>query len=56
MAKSKEQKRAEARIRLQESTWENSKAKRTGSRTQEQWNTWKSEELSPNENTKRKTG
>jgi len=41
MKKTKQQKRAEALIRLKDSKWENSKACRTGSRTKEQWQKWK---------------
>jgi len=39
--KSKAEKREEALVRLKESRWENSKAKRLGSKTEEQWNDWK---------------
>lgn len=35
--KSLEQKRAEAKVRLENSTYENSKAKRLGTKTQEEW-------------------
>lgn len=37
MAKTKEQKRQEAVARAKDYKWENSKAKRTGSMTREQW-------------------
>lgn len=39
--KSKSQKRTEAKVRLEASTWENSKAKRLGTKTQEQWQKYK---------------
>lgn len=34
-----------ARQNLENSTWENSKAKRLGSKTKEQWEAWKAEML-----------
>ena len=41
MAKSFAVKRAEARTRLEASKWENSKAKRLGTRSKEQWEKYK---------------
>ena len=43
--KDKDTKRAEARVRLEDSKWENSKANRTGSATKEQWESAKQKAL-----------
>lgn len=43
--KSTTQKRKEALERLKQSKWEDSKAFRTGSKTEDQWNKWKAKEL-----------
>ena len=43
--KSKETKRNEAYERLLASTYENSKAKRLGTKTEEEWDAWKDEAL-----------
>ena len=43
--KSKQQKRDEAYRRMQASTWENSHAKRTGTKTEEEWKAAKQKRL-----------
>lgn len=45
MNSAKQVRRTSALERLKESTWENSKACRTGSKTKEQWQQWKDNEV-----------